>query len=522
MTGPLLLPVCTFLRVFDTTPENEVLTLPELTAALRRFEVKLETAAKIEREVARIRQAQRGLEGGAAPRGKFMGKLAKAMDAARRAGEDPARALVEEAEQMVTEAYKSAKRDLRLWSPALYRPGADHRGAAGVTHVSCLVLDYDDGTSIREASTTWSAWFHLVYTTWSHRPDHPRFRLCMPLATPVAAEDWARVWSWAEAHAHFTIDPSMKSPAATYALPAVPHRDWPREAFSRPGAILDPVAEGIIARAPRLDLAPRRPPEGIPSAIRGEDPDKEYIDHVDPEAVYFVDEPWEEELDWEADPELVAAAKAAAGLMEVEPGPEVEPEPGPHVASEVASDAARWDAGVAARIAAALDALERRRVGSLVDALEAVVALHDRGAIDDAELAAAKARLFAEAPDEALEDVAHLVVDFDGVLHAYTSGWRGPTRIVDPPVDGAIAWLEEMSGRFPTAVRSVRSAYPGAIAAMRGWLSRHGLSDAALARLRFPVRAPRAFLVIDDRALRIEGELPRFDELGDLTPWNKG
>ncbi len=60
----VLLPVCTFGRVFDTTPLSEVLTLAKLTLALRRFEVKPQLEARIEREVARIGEAvERGGKG---------------------------------------------------------------------------------------------------------------------------------------------------------------------------------------------------------------------------------------------------------------------------------------------------------------------------------------------------------------------------------------------------------------------------------------------------------------------------
>ncbi len=482
----LLLPCCTFLRVFDTEPEDEVLTLPELTAALRRFEVKLETAAKIERDIARIRQAERRLAAGEMVRGKFMGKLWKEVERAKKAGEDPAAALTDAADKLVVDADKSAKRDLRLWSPALYRPGARKRGKEGVTHVSCLVLDFDDGTSIREATTTWSAWFHLVYTTWSHTPEAPRFRLVLPLAFAVSAEDWAKVWSWAEEHAHFTIDPSMKSPAATYALPAVRSRDWPREAFSRPGAILDPVDEGVLARRTRLDLAPKRPPEGIPSAIRGEDPEKDYVDHVDPDAVYFVDEPWEEDPEWDASPELVEAVREAP--VAVEQGQDLLHE---HI-----------DRGLA-----------------LVEALERLAALRASGFLTDDEAALAKTKVLAPDPGEPRPRPL-VSVDFDGVLHSYASGWEGAATIPDPPVPGAIAWLVAVDERFDLAITSVRNAHPGGPAAMRAWLRAHGLPERVLSRIAFPASGVAdAAVHLDDRAYRFEGRFPSFDELGALRPW---
>lgn len=547
----LLLPVCTFGRVFDTEPLSEVLTLPELTAALRRFELKPQTMAKVERELARIRQAVERTNAGEAPRGKYMGKLAKAAEKARREGRDPKEAVLALAEQLEEEAVKSAKRDLRLWSPALYRPGATKRGRENVTHVSCLVLDYDDGTPIADASVTWSAFFHIVHTTWSHTGGHPKFRLVIPLAFPVPAEDWGKVWSWAEERAHFEIDPAMKSPAATYALPALPHRAWPHQAFSRPGAILDPVDEGILTRRTRLALSPRKPPPGVFSVIRGEDPEHEYVDYEDPEAVYFVDEwdePWEppEEVVAEVERETPAPLRAAAALpaeelekkegegAREEPAGKVEPEEAKRAERE-ASMAARGESAeverqLVERLEAAIARLEALASGSaVVDALERLVALHERGWLSKDELSEAKRRVLdaSEIAEGALRRVgpgAHrktLAVDFDGVIHSYTSGWQGALVIPDPPVEGAIAWLEAAAEQFDLAIFSVRAQAPGAVDAMRAWLRAQGLSERVLERIRFPSGKPPAELYIDDRGYRFEGRFPSLDTLARLEPWTR-
>lgn len=55
-------------------------------------------------------------------------------------------------------------------------------------------------------------------------------------------------------------------------------------------------------------------------------------------------------------------------------------------------------------------------------------------------------------------------VDFDGVLHGYQSGWKGPGGIPDPPVPGALEWLLRMTDEdnfplFEINVYSSRSKY---------------------------------------------------------------
>ena len=37
-----------------------------------------------------------------------------------------------------------------------------------------------------------------------------------------------------------------------------------------------------------------------------------------------------------------------------------------------------------------------------------------------------------------------VVFDFDGVIHSYTSGWKGTTEIPDPPVPGIQEAIEHI------------------------------------------------------------------------------
>lgn len=124
-----------------------------------------------------------------------------------------------------------------------------------------------------------------------------------------------------------------------------------------------------------------------------------------------------------------------------------------------------------------------------------------------------------------------LCLDFDGVLHSYTSGWQGADVVGDPPVPGAIDFLLDAAKYFDIAVCSSRSYQPGGVVAMKEWLVRAMAAEAgcdyetargAVEGLRWPLEKPPAFLTIDDRALTFTGRWPDPEELLRFRPWNKG
>ena len=52
-----------------------------------------------------------------------------------------------------------------------------------------------------------------------------------------------------------------------------------------------------------------------------------------------------------------------------------------------------------------------------------------------------------------------LCLDFDGVIHSYTSGWQGAGVAADPPVKGTLEYLIEVTKYYRVMIYSSRSKY---------------------------------------------------------------
>jgi len=132
-----------------------------------------------------------------------------------------------------------------------------------------------------------------------------------------------------------------------------------------------------------------------------------------------------------------------------------------------------------------------------------------------------------------------LCLDFDGVCHSYTSGWKGADVIPDPPVEGLFEFLADAGQFFEIHIFSSRSHQHGGLVAMRNWFrdryiawhlakfpaDTHEIAgDQATAMVRdvwkFPRDKPPAFVSLDDRVLTFRGVWPSLDELKNFKPWN--
>lgn len=87
-----------------------------------------------------------------------------------------------------------------------------------------------------------------------------------------------------------------------------------------------------------------------------------------------------------------------------------------------------------------------------------------------------------------------ICVDFDGVLHKYTSGWQGDDIVADPPVDGAVEACHALvEAGWKLYVLSSRTN----LEPVAAWLLLHGFPSMILTRVK-----PIAICYVDDRAVR--------------------
>lgn len=130
-----------------------------------------------------------------------------------------------------------------------------------------------------------------------------------------------------------------------------------------------------------------------------------------------------------------------------------------------------------------------------------------------------------------------LCLDFDGVVHSYTSGWEGVDVINDGPVEGVFDFIFFAQHEFEIHIFSSRSAYPEGLEAMRRWMLDHMIywfySERAVelkcfknfpeiySAIRFPTQKPPAFITIDDRTLTFDGTWPKMHDLLSFKSWNK-
>ncbi len=95
-----------------------------------------------------------------------------------------------------------------------------------------------------------------------------------------------------------------------------------------------------------------------------------------------------------------------------------------------------------------------------------------------------------------------VIFDFDGVIHSYTSGWKGIDVIPDEPVSGIREVIDELRNEhgYEVVVVSTRCAETCGISAIHEWLQKH-----CIVVDRVQAEKPPALVVVDDRCICFDG-----------------
>ena len=123
----------------------------------------------------------------------------------------------------------SSKDKLPLWSPTIFEGNRNQKNAK---YITMLVYDIDDGTSL-ESWRCFSDHYVMIHTSYSHKPHFNKFRIIIPLETPIPAQDWNRASIAAVDHWENTVGVGeidkkvMKNSACIYYRYSIPDSDLP-------------------------------------------------------------------------------------------------------------------------------------------------------------------------------------------------------------------------------------------------------------------------------------------------------
>jgi len=124
--------------------------------------------------------------------------------------------------KLTKHAALASKSDAPLFSCVAYKPDRMARGNDNVDAVSALVLDYDDGTRPEDVSAYLGDYEHVIYSTYSHTAQVPKFRAVVPFEAPISPDLYRSLWGALYAHIPHKPDKACKDPARIFYYPSAP------------------------------------------------------------------------------------------------------------------------------------------------------------------------------------------------------------------------------------------------------------------------------------------------------------
>lgn len=109
-----------------------------------------------------------------------------------------------------------------------------------------------------------------------------------------------------------------------------------------------------------------------------------------------------------------------------------------------------------------------------------------------------------------------VVFDFDGVIHSYTSGWKGIAIIPDTPVNGIKEAIQDIrEAGYEVVIVSTRCKTNEGMKAINKYLLDNGIFVDRICKEK-----PPALVYIDDRAICFDGNSANLlDKINGFVPW---
>jgi hypothetical protein len=108
-----------------------------------------------------------------------------------------------------------------------------------------------------------------------------------------------------------------------------------------------------------------------------------------------------------------------------------------------------------------------------------------------------------------------VAIDFDGVIHSYTSGWQGVDECPDPMVPGIDTAIADLRTDHKVIVVSSRAATPEGRIAIRDYLKKYNIEVDGIQNEK-----PPCIVSIDDRAICFNGYADILaKQVREFKPW---
>lgn len=108
-----------------------------------------------------------------------------------------------------------------------------------------------------------------------------------------------------------------------------------------------------------------------------------------------------------------------------------------------------------------------------------------------------------------------VAIDFDGVIHSYTSGWQGVDKCPDPIVPGIDTAIADLRTDHKVIVVSSRAATPEGRIAIRDYLKKYNIEVDGIQNEK-----PPCIVSIDDRAICFNGYTDILaKQVREFKPW---